>query len=383
MAHGLQCVLSMKTRKLAALVAMSLLPLASACSGGAYEDASSSSSAIVNGSVSTASQDATVLLNLGEGLCTGTLIAPNLVLTARHCVSEIGGNSACGTFSTDAAPGTISVSLGASAGQNSPSVAKGVKLFHETNNSGCSYDLALVQLDKDIQNAKIAPVRFTALVKGELTVAVGYGETGQGALPASRMQRSGIKIDAVGPASYTYQAKDGTSLPVTVPPGEIATGESTCFGDSGGPLFDAQGNVVGATSRGIDDSCVDRPSIFSDTRSHEALIRQAATAAGYPLGVVSGTPQTDGGTDSRGDAGKGRTDAGKSSSSSGDEDSDYPDDTNDESGSRGVPRASAGAGCSASPDTASGMRASDVLAIGLVLASALGLRARRRRVSAG
>jgi hypothetical protein len=29
------------------------------------------------------------------------------------------------------------------------------------------------------------------------------------------------------------------------------------------------------------------------------------------------------------------------------------------------------------------MRASDVLAIGLVLASALGLRARRRRVSAG
>jgi hypothetical protein len=373
----------MKTRKLAALVALTLLPLASACSGGAVEDASSSSSAIVNGSVSSAAQDATVLLNLGQGLCTGTLIAPNLVLTARHCVSEIGGNSACGTFSTDSAPNTISVSLGANAGQNSPSVAKGKKLFHETNNSGCSYDLALVLLDKDIPNAKVAPVRFTALVKGELTVAVGYGETGQGALPSSRMQRSGIKVDAVGPTSYTYKAQDGTSLPVTVPPGEIATGESTCFGDSGGPLFDAQGNVVGATSRGVDDSCVDRPSIFSDTRSHEALIRQAATAAGHPLVVgVTGTTQGDAGTsETRGDAGKGRTDAGKSSSSD-DDDAEYPDDTNDESGSRGVPRASAGAGCSASPDT-SGMRASDVLAIGLVLASALGLRARRRRVNAG
>ncbi|MDB4995523.1 MAG: hypothetical protein JWM74_2955 [Myxococcaceae bacterium] len=375
----------MKTRKLAALVALTLLPLASACSGGAaQDDVGSSSSAIVNGSASSAAQDATVLLNLGQGLCTGTLIAPNLVLTARHCVSEIGGNSACGTFSTDSAPSTISVSLGANAGQNSPSVAKGKKLFHETNNSGCSYDLALVLLDKDIPNAKVAPVRFTALVKGELTVAVGYGETGQGALPATRMQRSGIKVDAVGPTSYTYQAQDGTSLPVTVPPGEIATGESTCFGDSGGPLFDAQGNVVGATSRGIDDSCVDRPSIFSDTRSHEALIRQAATAAGHPLvNGVTGTTQGDGGTsETRADAGKGRSDAGKSNSSYDDESSDYPDDTNDESGSRGVPRAGAGAGCSAAPD-ASNLRASDVLAIGLVIASAFGLRARRRRVNAG
>src|SRR5262245_10693512 len=39
--------------------------------------------------------------NAGVGFCTGTLIAPNLVLTARHCVSDIEENSLPGAQCTE------------------------------------------------------------------------------------------------------------------------------------------------------------------------------------------------------------------------------------------------------------------------------------------
>jgi MYXO-CTERM domain-containing protein len=124
---------------------------------------------------------------------------------------------------------------------------------------------------------------LTPLVVGETAKTAGYGDDGSGTPTNGRYERAGLKIDAVGPSSYTYTAKNGQKFPVDVPVGEIVTGESTCFGDSGGPLFDSKGNVIGVTSRGIDDSCIDRPSIYSDTASHAELIRNAAKTAGHPL----------------------------------------------------------------------------------------------------
>jgi len=40
----------------------------------------------------------------GSEYCTGTLIAPNLVLTARHCVQTMDESSDCGTFLKDNTP---------------------------------------------------------------------------------------------------------------------------------------------------------------------------------------------------------------------------------------------------------------------------------------
>lgn len=258
------------------------------------ERQASSKSSIINGSASGKEQDAVVLLTMASGgLCTATLVAPNLILTARHCVSDLeeggilcrpdGTSEIGGDILRDIPAGDLSVYLGQRAVDDwrneRPAAARGKRVITNGARNICGGDAALVLLDRDLR-APIARIRTASgAQEGETLTGVGWGLTEAGTIPTQRMTRSGVRVTDVGPVD------DLTAS-------EFMTGESACSGDSGGPMLSAKGAVVGVVSRGgggdgpednAAGACMGSGSreIFVQLEQQKALLDQAFALAGY------------------------------------------------------------------------------------------------------
>jgi MYXO-CTERM domain-containing protein len=278
----------------AALVAA----LLTACSAPRGEPVGTSSSAIISGVPSPTSQNYVVEIIHpvagGAAECSGTLVAPNLVLTARHCVSvtpdvgftcdSSGSGSDGGAVVSDYDPSTLYIYTGTAEATGTETAATtGVRLFHDDATNICNHDLALIELATPLTSLPIATLDLnTELEAGQNVTAVGYGLTADGTLPTVRLERTGIPIVSIGPSS--------DSEGYNVAPNDFDLGESICSGDSGGPALDAVGAVVGVASSGGNGTTSDNPAqscigsgtinLYSETSAFRDVILDAFTAVG-------------------------------------------------------------------------------------------------------
>jgi MYXO-CTERM domain-containing protein len=296
-------------RRVSGVVVLVALASGGCSSTGSSPNSRSEGAGIIGGDPDTTSHAVFAIQNTAGGLCTGSLIAPNLILTAQHCVAELAEPEApvlCPEteFSRVYPASAFLVTWDADLSNGAPD-----STIHEVNlvvtppgNSLCGNDIALLRLSDNVpaeQAVPIVPRVDSRPAVDELFDAIGYGiqnpNDNQGSTAGYRMRVDDNLVGCVGAQQCNGTGATGTEWAAEAP---------ICSGDSGGPALDSQGRVIGVVSRGDPDCTV---GIYSAVDSWKTLIIDTAVDAaddgdyeppgwtGMGGGMMDGGVPTDGG----------------------------------------------------------------------------------------
>ena len=227
--------------------------------------------------------------NNAASTCTGSLIAPNVLLTARHCVAATNTEHVVCNESVfgDTVPGSQTIVTGDSVPRQTSTFYRGNDVrVPTTGNDMCGYDVALIILKSPVPASDVAPIvpRIDRPVQpGESYTAVGYGIDAAGDQNPGRMVLGDLSVQCV---SSSCERDFGVATT------EFMGATGICSGDSGGPALDAEGKIIGIVSRGSDPCATP---IYSELAPWADFITQtvldAAAQGGYraPFWAYSGS----------------------------------------------------------------------------------------------
>jgi len=198
--------------------------------------------------------------------CSGTVVSPNVILTAAHCAVDEKTGARLHPADFGIVTGALDVTA-ASSGQLS-SVSK-IIVDPAYSAATASSDAALLVLSKPISAPTVVLATSADLAlnrPGTGTLIAGWGKTsGSSGSGSALLQWASTAVQSPDYCSQYYAHYDASVHLCTVNPPTYST--ATCAGDSGGPLIAREANgapvEIGLTSTGPSDCNTTTADLFT------------------------------------------------------------------------------------------------------------------------